>query len=412
MLFARSGPVALATLIALHVQSANAWFRVACTSPLVQVRVDPIVSPGAIPSDHVHTVHGANHFSANSTYDSLRQSTCTSCLVQQDLSNYWFPKLYFQDPQTKLFESVPNGGLLVYYQNRGNGDVSNGGPGLKAFPPGFRMISGSPTRRSRKFTPGEGSQAELAERAVEWECLRYTTDYATGYNNMNGGPGFPNTDCEAGLNARIHMPACWDGVNLDSEDHTSHTTYLSDLDNGACPDTHHVPLMKLLYEVTWDVHSFASRWDSSKDAWPFAYSTGDPTGFSWHADFQNGWDTEALQNAIDKCNNPSDPTGSGITEACSFLTVSNATAASQCKISPQVDEVIDGQMGKLPGCNPLQPGPQDAIVQSGQGCSAIPSDGSESGGKVSSSGTRRSADSMSRSRLFGLSSVLFLLSSL
>lgn len=26
------------------------------------------------------------------------------------------------------------------------------------------------------------------------------------------GYGFPTTDCEAGLNARIHMPACWDGV--------------------------------------------------------------------------------------------------------------------------------------------------------------------------------------------------------
>jgi hypothetical protein len=37
----------------------------------------------------------------------------------------------------------------------------------------------------------------------------------------------------------------------------------------------------------------------------------DPTGYSWHADFQNGWDTTALQNAIDKCDNPNDQTGSG-----------------------------------------------------------------------------------------------------
>lgn len=41
-------------------------------------------------------------------------------------------------------------GLLVYYENRGSGDVSNGGPGLEAFPPGLKMISGDPTRRSRK----------------------------------------------------------------------------------------------------------------------------------------------------------------------------------------------------------------------------------------------------------------------
>jgi len=172
--------------------------------------------------------------------------------------------------KTGLFEPVPNGGLLVYYQNRGNGDVINGGSGLKAFPPGFKMISGSPVRRARKFTPGQGSQGELAERAIEWECLRYTTS-STGYNSVNSLTGFPTTDCEAGLNARIHMPACWDGVNVDSSDHVSHTAYLSDLDNGSCPPTHPVPLMKILYEVTWDVHSMASRWDPRKNLWPFVW---------------------------------------------------------------------------------------------------------------------------------------------
>ncbi|KAG9083115.1 hypothetical protein FRC07_014011, partial [Ceratobasidium sp. 392] len=107
--------------------SANAWFRVACTDPLVQERVDPVVSPGKAPSQHVHTIHGANNFRPDATFDILRQSSCTSCLVTQDLSNYWFPKLYFRDPKTKLFEPVSNGGLLIYYQNRGDGDVRNGG---------------------------------------------------------------------------------------------------------------------------------------------------------------------------------------------------------------------------------------------------------------------------------------------
>lgn len=82
------------------------------------------------------------------------------------LLNSGFPKLYFQDPKTKLFEPVGNGGmgglqaphifaevragLLVYYQNRGDGDKRNGGPGLKAFPPGFKMLSGNPYSRSKK----------------------------------------------------------------------------------------------------------------------------------------------------------------------------------------------------------------------------------------------------------------------
>ena len=39
-------------------------------------------------------------------------------------------------------------GLLVYYLNRGNLDVSNGGSGLTAFPPGLKLASGSAFSRS------------------------------------------------------------------------------------------------------------------------------------------------------------------------------------------------------------------------------------------------------------------------
>ncbi|KAG6832002.1 hypothetical protein H0H92_006037 [Tricholoma furcatifolium] len=353
-------PTFVSSLVALiSTLPAYAWFRVACTSPLVQERVDPIVSPDSNPSNHVHTVHGSSTPTTLSALPVVPRAKSRS----QDLSDYWFPKLYFQDPTTKLFEPVGNGGLLVYYQNRGNGDVSNGGSGLVAFPPGFKMVSGDPTSRSQKYTPGEGSQGELRERAVTWSCLRYTVN-ATGYD----GYGFPTTDCEAGFNARIHMPACWDGVNLDSPDHISHTAYLSELDNGSCPSTHPVYLMALFYEITWDVTSFASRWTPGTDAWPFVYATGDPTGFSWHGDFQNGWDTTAFQNSIDYCNNPNDATGSGVTEACPYLTVVDASVADQCSIAPVVVEQIDGVLEKLPGCNPLQYGPGDATLYTDSDC--------------------------------------------
>ncbi|KAG8924243.1 hypothetical protein FRC01_011742 [Tulasnella sp. 417] len=136
----------------------------------------------------------------NMTYDTARQSSCTSCAVAQDLSNYWTPTLYFKDPTTGQFEKVPNGGLLVYYQNRGSADVANGGKGLKAFPPGFRMITGDPKKRSKVYQEGLGTQAELAERAIKSSCLRYTTN-----NPSYDFYGFPTTDCEAGLNSRLHM---------------------------------------------------------------------------------------------------------------------------------------------------------------------------------------------------------------
>lgn len=114
-------------------------------------------------------------------------------------------------------------GLLVYYLQRGDADALNGGPGLKAFPEGFKMISGNPRSRSKKYicathslghpidgfvaryATQTGTQDELRERATEWSCLRYPN--ADGYN----GYGFPTTDCEAGFQARLHMPSCWDG---------------------------------------------------------------------------------------------------------------------------------------------------------------------------------------------------------
>jgi hypothetical protein len=358
-----SASFASLAVVLASLSGANAWFRVACTGPLVQERIDPIISPGVNPSNHVHTVHGANGFAPNSTYDSLRKSSCTSCLVKQDLSNYWFPKLYFQDPSTKKFEPVSNGGLLVYYQNRGDGDTDNGGPGLKAFPAGLKMVSGNPKKRSKQYAVGEGSQGELAERAIFWSCLRYGT--APGYD----GYGFPTTDCESGLNARIHMPACWDGKNLDSADHTSHVAYLSGLDNGSCPSTHPVYMMKLFYEITWNVHDFASRWNPATQKWPFVYATGDPTGYSWHGDFQNGWDTTALQNAISLCNSTPDQRA-GVTEACPYLTVQTADQGNQCRTAVIVNETIDGVLTKLPGCNPIQAGPGDATLYSSSNCPA------------------------------------------
>ncbi|KAG8927410.1 hypothetical protein FRC03_009749 [Tulasnella sp. 419] len=354
---------ALSTLVPFiaAIGSANAWFRLPCTDPVVQERIDPIVQPGVI-SQHVHTVHGAKNFGRSATYDTLRASSCTSCLVKEDLSAYWTPTLYFKDPNTGQFEKVPNGGLLIYYQNRGTADKINGGPGLKAFPPGLKMVTGNPAWRSKKTATPVGSQAELRTRAGFWVCLRYNVgqpDYE--------GTGFPTTDCEAGLNARLHMPACWDGKNLDSPNHQDHVAYLSSMDNGSCPSTHPVALMKLFYEVTWDVTYFKSRWVGKP--WPFVYSNSDPTGYGWHGDFFNGWATDVLQRAIDNCNSTPDQLN-GIIQACKEFTLQTVDQAKSCKKTTEVTpaENVNGPIPKLPGCNPLQYGPGDATLYPTSNC--------------------------------------------
>lgn len=46
------------------------------------------------------------------------------------------------------------------------------------------MVTGTPTRRSKKYPVGEGSQGELRERATQWSCLRYSANPpAQGYDD-------------------------------------------------------------------------------------------------------------------------------------------------------------------------------------------------------------------------------------
>lgn len=92
-----------------------------CPGRLVTERADPIVSPGAI-SGHVHTISGGNGFNFSMDYAQARASTCSSCPITADLSNYWTPKLYYQT-QNGSFIDVPQagdgegvyGGMTVYY---------------------------------------------------------------------------------------------------------------------------------------------------------------------------------------------------------------------------------------------------------------------------------------------------------
>lgn len=51
---------------------------------------DPITNPG-LASGHVHTISGGSNFNLDVDFQTLRQSKFTSCMVKQDMSNYWTP---------------------------------------------------------------------------------------------------------------------------------------------------------------------------------------------------------------------------------------------------------------------------------------------------------------------------------
>lgn len=104
-----------------HVAPTAAFWRMPCPGRLIDERADPIISPGVV-SGHVHTIAGGNGFNFSMDYEDTQSSTCSSCPIKQDLSNYWSPKLFYQYPNGSV-EMVPQagdgegvlGGMTVYY---------------------------------------------------------------------------------------------------------------------------------------------------------------------------------------------------------------------------------------------------------------------------------------------------------
>lgn len=238
---------------------AAAFWRLPCKSTLVVERADPIISPGNV-SAHVHQIMGGNGFDFEMDYADTQASTCTSCTVHGDYSNYWSPVLYYQH-QDGSFEKVDQvGGGLVYYLQRGGPNNDK----LKAFPEGFRMISGDPFKRS--------AGSDFASQAVSYNCL----DYDKSPGNPETG-NFPNFNCPDGLRSQVFFPSCWDGKNLDSADHKSHVAFPVDsYNNGRCPDSHPVHLISIFYEIIWDTNKFKDMWYGNSQ--PFVWAMGDPTG--------------------------------------------------------------------------------------------------------------------------------------
>lgn len=260
------------------------------------------------------------------------------------MSNYWTPQLYVKF-KNGTFMPVPqigdpndtNGGMAVYYlQRRGNNKTEK----LTAFPEGFRMLAGDPFARSF----GNNSAA----KAISYACL--------------GGPGGPETnkipswDCPGGLRAQVFFPACWNGKDLDTPDHKSHMSYPAgrEYNTGACPPEFPVHMVSLFYEVLYDTGRFRDQWNG--DQHPFVFASGDATGYGLHGDFLNGWNVPILQRAIDECND-----ASGQVEKCPVLTQFTGSQCQDCQLPEAVNEINNGMLDRLPGCNPVTYGPERAV---------------------------------------------------
>lgn len=67
----------------------GSYFTITGGAPLVSERIDPIVSPGQSPSNHVHEIFGSNKFSADWDYDTAQSAECNNMGPKADHSSYW-----------------------------------------------------------------------------------------------------------------------------------------------------------------------------------------------------------------------------------------------------------------------------------------------------------------------------------
>lgn len=347
---------------------AAAFWRMECRGQVGLARLDPLIDPG-VPSKHAHAIHGSNGFSASTTFEDLRNADCTSCAVAEDMSVYWAPALYFKHINGSYQEVQQDGGMLAYYFL--NYDLKDTKKGIKAFPNDFRMVAGDANRRNYSVSGldyhqpdppksdwgklGQTNQADLAQRALGFNCLNYDVqppEPALGRHYLPD-KSFLDAKCKHGIRFELSFPSCWNGKDTSSPDHKSHVAYPDTVLDGNCPEGFDVKLPGLFFETIWRTHDFVGI------PGEFVISNGDVEGFGYHADFISGWDEDFLQQAVDTCTNPS-----GQISDCPLFTILSADDQRKCKIAtpPMIaSEKLSGLIGNiLPGNVKISLGPAPA----------------------------------------------------
>lgn len=240
-------------------QGATGQFLVECELSH-QLFDDPIVKPGRPGESHHHLFFGNRDVDAYSDYDGVAGAT-TSCDQQLDTASYWAPALL--DARGTPVE--PNG-LTAYYRTAVGIDPSE----VVAYPPGLMMVAGD-----------QHATSEQSTSVVGWSCR-------AGRSRQVEPPGA----CSSALVLSVTFPDCWDGVDIDSDDHISHVAYS---DGGGCPSEHPVPIPQL--EIVIDYPVAALSGDGGEIDVELA-SGGVLTG---HADFWNVWDQDKLETEVATC---------------------------------------------------------------------------------------------------------------
>jgi hypothetical protein len=254
------------------------------------------------------------------------------------------------------------GGMLAYYLLYN--DAANPSGKITAFPDGFQMISGDKRQRSfpypipdndkSNWTPNQRTQSALSQKALGFNCLNYAaTPEASLYRHFMPDKEYLDANCVDGIRLELMFPSCWNGKDVDSDDHKSHVAFPDLVMSGSCPEGFGTKLPSLFFETIWNTYAFKGM-DGQ-----FVLSNGDPTGYGYHGDFQMGWDSvDFLQSAVDTCTN-----ASGQIEDCPLFNIQTEAEEGQCKIKDVAEISGDNPLlntNGLPIAVPIQSGPSYA----------------------------------------------------
>ncbi|KAH9874944.1 hypothetical protein J1614_004432 [Plenodomus biglobosus] len=332
-------------------------------------RLDPALYPGT-ESPHLHSFDGGNALSATTDFAKTQTSTCSTARIKPDKSLYWRPPLFWNGNGTGFYR-VPEKSTKIYYKS-GDGDKW---ANVTGFPENFNMMAGIPLKRSDGDNPA----------GVRWGC--HNPDGGSTAIFSNGFPkGF--TSCDYGFASEVTFPSCWNGDMLDPKKPHAHMAYPSGFSGVGienCPSTHRVARFPTIFIEFWyDISSFNGQYGPNDTPW--VLSNGDPTGFGFHADFLNGWETGVLEKATGETDGCNCGCGCGQAEIEHCFGAENVnkdtdaefeTCAAMTALDADAMPVLD----KLPGCNAIQSGPADATEASGPECKATPNSGSGGQGK-------------------------------
>ncbi len=297
----------------------NAAFRTECSLSHTS-KDDPIVYPGQAGAAHWHQFFGNTAANAHLT-DARTQgnSTCNGGILNR--TAYWAPALIntnSYNAQTRTFDLAQ---VMTDTDPQNPGAGGRGGTAMQAyyklgyygarieniewFPAGLRMIAGGnpnvaptgPIRVSAPFDP--------QFRPVYFDCISWGHAQSTwGTRGVDWDTDRIPANCPAGyyIQATIVFPQCGavDGQGnpvLDSPDHRSHMSYPSGWPDRGCPSSHPRTYPQLTEHFRWRVPAGgAAGLKFSADM----FANAQP-GWTFHADWWNGWDTNTAQTLINNC---------------------------------------------------------------------------------------------------------------